>query len=79
MNFCRYSQIFGQPGQGVHSIRLFNIALVDLGLTLLAAYILSILTRYSFCQWLIGLIFLSIFLHYLFCVKTTVTVLLGLA
>ena len=40
--FCEYSDIFGNPNEGVHSYRLFNVAIVDVGLTILVAYLLSI-------------------------------------
>jgi hypothetical protein len=78
MKLCAYSHLFGQPRRGAHSLRLFNIAVVDLGLTLVVAYILSIYTRYSFLSWTVILILLSLPIHYLFCVRTTLTVLLGL-
>ena len=26
---CKYKDIFGKPSEGVHSIRLFNIAVID--------------------------------------------------
>jgi hypothetical protein len=27
--FCKYKNIFGEEGKGVHSYRIFNIAIVD--------------------------------------------------
>jgi hypothetical protein len=41
MDLCKYKNFFGKPGEGAHSYRIFNIAIVDLGLTILVAYILS--------------------------------------
>lgn len=29
MSLCEYKDIFGIPNEGVHSYRLFNIAIVD--------------------------------------------------
>ena len=73
-NFCLYKDILGKPGKGVHRFRIFNIAIVDLLLTFLLAYVLKmyifIETHYGiilFCCFLLG-----IFLHRLFCVKTTI-------
>ena len=41
-----YKNVFGAPNDGVHSVRLFNIAIIDFVLTLLGAFVLS----YSFTQ-----------------------------
>lgn len=70
--FCEYSNIFGQPGQGIHSIRLFNIAIVDVMATILVAYPIS---KYFSVDYIITLILLfvcGIILHRLFCVRTTI-------
>ena len=73
---CKYKDILGKPNQGVHSYRIFNIAIVDVLLTILGAYILSIFTNYKFIYTLIGMFILGIILHRLFCVRTTVDKLL---
>lgn len=73
---CQYKDIFGKVGEGVHSIRIFNIAIVDVILTILGAYLLhkyvGIFKKYKFYQVLIGLFILGIVLHKIFCVRTTV-------
>jgi hypothetical protein len=71
MDLCKYKDIFGAPGEGVHSIRVFNIAVVDLFLTIIAAIIISYLLNMSFLIIFIDLIVLGIILHKLFCVDTT--------
>ena len=38
--------IFGEPNKGIHSIRVFDIAIVDVLLTILLAYILKTKTEY---------------------------------
>jgi hypothetical protein len=71
--FCKYKDILGQLGGGVHSYRLFNIAVMDVLMTIIGAYIIhSIFPKYSFIAILIGLFLLGIFLHRLFCVRTTI-------
>ena len=72
MDFCKFSDILGKPGKGLHSYRLFDIAIVDVILTIILAYLISKYFKYSFYIVLIILFLLSIFLHRLFCVKTTV-------
>lgn len=75
-NLCKYKDILGKPGKRVHSYRIFNIAIVDVLLTILAAYILSIFTKYKFIYTLIFMIILGIIIHRIFCVRTTIDKLL---
>ena len=72
MNLCKYKDLFGKPNTGLHSFRIFNIAVVDLILTIFAAYLLSFLFNFSFVYSFIGLFILGIIMHRLFCVKTTI-------
>lgn len=72
--FCKYKDIFGKPKEGVHSYRIMNIAVIDLALTLIGAYILSILLGITYWKTAVGLLILGIFAHLLFCVDTTVTI-----
>ena len=72
--FCDYSEIFGKLNEGVHSYRLFNVAIVDVVFTFIGAYILNkyIFTEYEYYKVLIGLFLLGIILHRIFCVRTTI-------
>jgi len=76
LNLCKYKDIFGKPKQGAHSYRIFNIAIVDVLLTILAAYILSILTGYNIIYTTIFMFILGIISHRIFCVRTTIDKLL---
>ena len=69
---CQYKDIFGKVGEGVHSIRLFNIAVVDVVVTILWAYGLHRWLQWNFWFALIILFISGIILHRLFCVRTTV-------
>ena len=75
-NICKYKDILGKPNKGVHSYRIFNIAIVDVLLTILAAFILSIVTKYKFIYTLIFMFVLGIISHRIFCVRTTIDKLL---
>ncbi len=75
-DLCKYKDIFGKPDQGAHSYRIFNIAIVDVLLTILGAYLLSILTGYKFVYTLIFMFILGIISHRIFCVRTTIDKLL---
>jgi hypothetical protein len=78
MKFCQYQDIFGEPKEGIHSIRIFNIAIVDLLLTIVAALLISHYTQIRRLYSFVILIVVSIFFHKIFCVRTTVMSLLGL-
>ena len=75
--FCKHADIFGNPNEGVHSYRLFNIAIIDFGATVLVAYLLNLwIGGNNFGLILIVLFTLGIIFHRLFCVRTTVDKLL---
>lgn len=75
-DLCKYKDILGKPKQGVHSFRIFNIAIADVLLTILAAYILSIFVKISVFYSLILMFILGIISHRIFCVRTTIDKLL---
>jgi hypothetical protein len=78
MSLCQYKNIFGKPKEGAHSYRVFNVAIVDVILTILAAVLISYLGKFSFVKTCFILFLLGIILHYFFCVETTFGKLLGL-
>ena len=79
---CKYANALGEPGKGVHSIRLFNIAIVDVLSTIALAFLFAIFFKYVikldvaflsiFFTTLVSLFILGIILHRLFCVRTTI-------
>jgi hypothetical protein len=71
MSLCKYKNVLGIPEKGIHQYRLFGIAIVDVVMTIIAAYIISIIFRLSFSKTAIVLFLLGIVLHRLFCVRTT--------
>jgi fatty acid desaturase len=73
---CKYRNALGVPRTGAHSIRIGNIAIVDVVLTLVGAYIIAYFARTSFAWTAAGLFLAGIILHRLFCVRTTIDKLL---
>ena len=74
---CDYSEIFGKVGEGVHSYRIFDVAIIDVVMTMIGAYFLQkTLKKYEYYEVLLGLFLLGIILHRLFCVRTTIDKLL---
>ena len=69
---CPYRYMFGRPGEGVHQYRILDIAVVDVALTVLAAWIITWFVDYSFWTVFIALFFLGIVVHKLFCVRTKI-------
>jgi len=70
---CKYKDIFGKVGEGPHSYRLFNIAVVDVVLTILGAFIIYLFfPQYKFYYILLVLFITGIIMHRLFCVRTTI-------
>lgn len=69
---CPYKHIFGKEKEGVHSLRLFDIAVVDVVLTILAAVLIARYFKLNLVFTLLVLFILGILLHRLFCVNTTI-------
>lgn len=72
MNLCKYKNALGEPDKGIHSYRLFGVAVADVVMTILGAFIISYFSKISFIKTLLVLFLLGIILHRLFCVRTTV-------
>ena len=72
MNLCKYKNALGEPKKGIHSYRLFGVAIMDVIATILGAYLISYFFNFSFMYTTLFLFGLGIVLHRLFCVRTTV-------
>jgi len=70
--------MFGEPNTGLHSIRIFNIAIIDVLLTIIAGLYISKQYNYKLINVLIVLFISGIIIHKLFCVKTKLNEMLGL-
>jgi hypothetical protein len=68
----KYRHIFGKENEGVHSYRLFGIAIIDLVMTIIFAFIISYNLNHNFIVIFILLMLLAIGLHYIFGVNTTI-------
>lgn len=77
-SICRYRNVFGLPGKGVHALRFGGVAAVDLILTFLIAYMGTQATGMPITLSLVLWILISMTLHYVFCVQTSVMTYIGL-
>ena len=48
MSLCKYKNALGEPKKGIHSYRLFGVAIVDVIMTILGAYLISNFFNISF-------------------------------
>ena len=72
MSLCKYKDLFGKPGEGIHSYRIFDIAYIDVIFTILTAWLISHFLNMSFGYTLIAFFILGIVMHRMFCVRTTI-------
>ena len=78
MNLCKFSKIGGKVGKGIHSYRILDIAIVDVIMTIIGAYIIHhfypklVHPEYNLPIITAGLFVFGIICHRLFCVRTTV-------
>jgi hypothetical protein len=71
MSLCKFQDIFGKPNEGLHKYRVFGMAAVDLGMTILLALLLCRWKKkWNFLVVLAILLLISVVVHKLFCVKT---------
>ena len=74
---CEYKNFFGKVGEGIHSYRIFNIAIIDTLLTIIVGYVIYVMfPKLNLWFILFTLFLIGIILHHLFCVKTTINKLL---
>lgn len=70
--FCDYKDIFGKPREGVHAYRVFDVAIVDVLMTIFAALFISSRTGKPVAPILFVLFLMAILAHRMFCVRTTI-------
>ena len=74
---CEYKNMLGEVRKGIHSVRLFDIAVIDVLLTFLSAYVICrIFPELNFTLVVISLFGTGIILHRLFCVSTKIDTLI---
>ena len=78
MTLCQFKNILGEPGKCIHSIRIYNIAIIDFILTFLLARFNQIIFKkifpFPYWVWLLATFCLGIIIHRVFCVNSTVNV-----
>jgi len=69
---CKYRHIFGVEGEGLHSVRILDIAVVDTLMTLLVGAFIAYYAKLNLYLVWVVLFILGILVHRLFCVNSTI-------
>jgi hypothetical protein len=72
MSLCKYKDLFGKPGEGIHYWRVFDIGVIDVLTTIAGAYFISYFSGIRLLYVLPAVFLLGIVVHRLFCVRTKV-------
>lgn len=67
-----FRDVFGEPGKGFHSVRVLDIAILDVVGTLMGAWLIAQATGWFFGWVFVWLFVIGEILHVAFCVETTV-------
>lgn len=76
---CKYKNIFGAVGTGVHSIRLGGVAIVDVAATIIGGILIAHFLHMNILNMILFIILffcIGILVHWMFCVDTTLNKLL---
>jgi len=68
----KYKNAFGPLGKGIHSYRVFDIAILDFGVTFLVAWFLAYFFKWNLWWTFLGFFLVGIGVHRLFSVRTTI-------
>lgn len=72
IDLCKYKDLFGIPGQGIHAFKIYGISVWDTLITIGCALIIAWVSGWGYWQTIIGVFLLGIVVHKLFCVRTAV-------
>ena len=73
---CKYKNLFGEPGMGIHQYRVAGISIVDVLVVIAGGILISYFSGWSIYSVLVVLFVLGIFVHRIFCVRTGIDKLL---
>jgi len=75
---CPYANALGVPGEGVHSTRIFGLALNDIVMTIIGGILIAFLFHVNVWTSLLGLFVLGELLHYIFGTQTAFLTMIGI-
>ena len=75
---CPYANALGVPGQGIHSTRIFGLALNDILMTIIGGVIIAFIFDVNVWTSLLLLFILGEILHYAFGTQTAFLTMIGI-
>lgn len=72
IDLCKYKNLFGAPGTGIHAFKIYSISVWDTLITLISAIFIAWLANWSYLYTIIGVFITGIIVHHIFCVRTAV-------
>ena len=72
MSLCVYKNMLGKSNEGIHCYRVFNIAIADVVMTIIVAFMISYANNISVAKILVFIFALGIFMHRINCVRNTI-------
>ena len=72
IDLCKYKDLFGIPGEGIHAFKIFGISVWDTLITITCALLIAWTMGWCYWKTVIGVFLLGIVVHRLFCVRTAV-------
>lgn len=69
---CKYKNALGEPKKGVHSYRVFNLAIVDVIMTVVVSFGIAWVLKTSVLWTTLVVFLIGIGMHWVFCVDTTI-------
>lgn len=73
---CKYKNLFGEPGTGIHKYRFMGISILDVAITIILALIIAWWMKWSMLYTVVGFFIVGIIVHRMFCVRTALDKLL---
>jgi hypothetical protein len=73
---CKYKNMFGEPGTGIHKYKVAGISIVDVLVVIVGGIIISYFSGWSIYPVLVVLFVSGIVIHRLFCVRSGIDKLL---
>lgn len=74
---CKYKDILGKPRENIRQLRLFDISIIDVLLTIILGLLFSRALNLTKFNGIILAFLLSIIFHKIFCVETTINKFIG--
>ena len=75
---CKFKDVLGVPGEGVHKQRLFGLAAFDVIATIILSILISFWSNINVFLIIVLLFIMSIGVHKIFCVDTAIMRLLDI-